>query len=121
MTPRQDALSGVIICPAHWEGQRLKVNSFTIDLESMVAPSESQAAAMPNAVTKGAGTVGNREVVARDGISAFSLAVRVRRVSLKLTLTAGRANAIVGHCRQARGKMLLNRRRRPSKGRGRYH
>ena len=28
-TPRQDSLSGVIICPAYWKGQRLKVNSLT--------------------------------------------------------------------------------------------
>jgi hypothetical protein len=29
MTPQQDSLSGVIICPAYWKGQRLRVNSFT--------------------------------------------------------------------------------------------
>jgi hypothetical protein len=29
MTPQQDSLSGVIICPAYAEGQRLRVNSFT--------------------------------------------------------------------------------------------
>jgi len=29
MTPQQDSLSGVIICPAKGEGQRLRVNSFT--------------------------------------------------------------------------------------------
>jgi hypothetical protein len=29
MTPQQDSLSGVIICPAYGEGQRLRVNSFT--------------------------------------------------------------------------------------------
>lgn len=28
MTPRQDSLSGVIICPAYWKGQRLRANSF---------------------------------------------------------------------------------------------
>ncbi len=28
-TPQQDSLSGVIICPACWSGQRLRVNSFT--------------------------------------------------------------------------------------------
>jgi len=28
-TPQQDSLSGVIICPAYWNGQRLRVNSFT--------------------------------------------------------------------------------------------
>jgi hypothetical protein len=28
-TPQQASLSGVIICPAYWKGQRLKVNSFT--------------------------------------------------------------------------------------------
>src|ERR1700679_569837 len=30
MTPQQDSLSGVIICPAYVEGQRLRVNSFTV-------------------------------------------------------------------------------------------
>ncbi len=30
MTPQQDSLSGVIICPAYAEGQRLRVNSFTV-------------------------------------------------------------------------------------------
>ena len=29
MTPQQDSLSGVIICPAYRRGQRLRVNSFT--------------------------------------------------------------------------------------------
>jgi hypothetical protein len=29
MTPQQDSLSGVIICPGFQEGQRLRVNSFT--------------------------------------------------------------------------------------------
>jgi hypothetical protein len=29
MTPQQDSLSGVIICPAYWDGQRLRVNSVT--------------------------------------------------------------------------------------------
>jgi hypothetical protein len=29
MTPQQDSLSGVIICPGFEEGQRLRVNSFT--------------------------------------------------------------------------------------------
>ena len=29
MTPQQDSLSGVIICPAYQSGQRLRVNSFT--------------------------------------------------------------------------------------------
>jgi hypothetical protein len=28
MTRRQDSLSGVIICPAYWKGQRLRANSF---------------------------------------------------------------------------------------------
>jgi hypothetical protein len=27
-TPQQDSLSGVIICPAYWIGQRLRANSF---------------------------------------------------------------------------------------------
>ena len=31
-TPRQGSLSGVIICPAYWMGQRLKVNSLTSTL-----------------------------------------------------------------------------------------
>jgi hypothetical protein len=31
-TPRQGSLSGVIICPAYWKGQRLKVNSLTSTL-----------------------------------------------------------------------------------------
>jgi len=30
MTPQQDSLLGVIICPAYVEGQRLRVNSFTV-------------------------------------------------------------------------------------------
>jgi Protein of unknown function (DUF3830) len=30
ITPRQGSLSGVIICPAYVEGQRLRVNSFTV-------------------------------------------------------------------------------------------
>ena len=30
MTPQQDSLSGVIICPAYADGQRLRVNSFTV-------------------------------------------------------------------------------------------
>jgi len=29
-TPQQDSLLGVIICPAYAEGQRLRVNSFTV-------------------------------------------------------------------------------------------
>jgi hypothetical protein len=29
ITPQQDSLSGVIICPAYWMGQRLRVNSVT--------------------------------------------------------------------------------------------
>jgi hypothetical protein len=29
MTPRQKSLSGVIICPAYWMGQRFRVNSIT--------------------------------------------------------------------------------------------
>jgi hypothetical protein len=29
MTPQQGSLSGVIICPAYWMGQRLRVNSVT--------------------------------------------------------------------------------------------
>ena len=32
MTPQQDSLSGVIICPANRKGQRLRVNSFTTAL-----------------------------------------------------------------------------------------
>jgi hypothetical protein len=29
MIPQQGTLSGVIICPAYWDGQRLRVNSVT--------------------------------------------------------------------------------------------
>jgi hypothetical protein len=32
IAPQQDFLSGVIICPAYWKGQRLKVNSLTSTL-----------------------------------------------------------------------------------------
>jgi hypothetical protein len=35
MTPQQDSLSGVIICPAYREGQRLRVNSFTTNNSSI--------------------------------------------------------------------------------------
>jgi len=41
MTPQQDSLSGVIICPAYWEGQRLRVNSVTTtntSIETMWPP-----------------------------------------------------------------------------------
>jgi hypothetical protein len=36
MTPRQDSLPGVIICPAYWKGQRFKVNSFTYGQHSFL-------------------------------------------------------------------------------------
>lgn len=42
MTPRQNSLSGVIICPAYRRGQRLKVNSITSRFEFMIAPVQSQ-------------------------------------------------------------------------------
>jgi hypothetical protein len=35
MTPRQDSLSGVIICPAYWNGQRLRANSFATTYKSI--------------------------------------------------------------------------------------
>ena len=37
MTPQQDSLSGVIICPAYWKGQRLRVNSFTVKTALIIA------------------------------------------------------------------------------------
>ena len=40
MTPQQDSLSGVIICPAYWEGQRLRVNSFTTNNTSITRRDE---------------------------------------------------------------------------------
>jgi hypothetical protein len=36
MTPQQDSLSGVIICPAYWKGQRLRVNSLTTYTDTIV-------------------------------------------------------------------------------------
>jgi hypothetical protein len=33
MTPRQNSLSGVIICPAYWMGQRFRVNSITTEYD----------------------------------------------------------------------------------------
>jgi hypothetical protein len=41
-TPQQDSLSGVIICPAYWNGQRLRVNSFT----TTNAPVDTRSASM---------------------------------------------------------------------------
>jgi hypothetical protein len=41
MTPRQNSLSGVIICPAYWKGQRLRANSFATtnsSIKNQVAP-----------------------------------------------------------------------------------
>jgi hypothetical protein len=32
--PTRIPLSGVIICPAYWKGQRLAVNSFTVSLST---------------------------------------------------------------------------------------
>ena len=42
MTPQQDSLSGVIVCPAYWMGQQLRVNSFTTACKCRFARKQSQ-------------------------------------------------------------------------------
>ena len=46
MTPQQDSLSGVIICPAYRWGQRLRVNSFTTHNVEIVAQRNRRASAL---------------------------------------------------------------------------
>jgi hypothetical protein len=49
ITPQQDSLSGVIICPAYLDGQRLRVNSFTVltQLHIQMRPSVKSFDAVP--------------------------------------------------------------------------